>query len=44
MGLPPRRSRPGHRLVFCRYFRHWRTGKLVYPKRSKYFRFWVKTR
>lgn len=25
--------------VYCRYYRHWRTGKLVYPKRAKYFRF-----
>ena len=34
--------RPGYRLVYCRYFRHYRTGKIVYPKHSQYFRFWVR--
>ncbi|NQV82090.1 MAG: hypothetical protein HQ495_16150 [Alphaproteobacteria bacterium] len=25
--------------IYCAYFRHWRSGKLVYPKTAKYFRF-----
>lgn len=30
------------KLVFCTRFKHYRTGKYVYPKRSKYFAFIVK--
>jgi hypothetical protein len=33
----PRRGR----LVFVKCFRHWRTGRLVFPKRAKCFAFWV---
>ncbi len=29
------------RWIFCRCFRHWRTGKLVYRKNGGFFRFWV---
>lgn len=25
--------------VYCRRFRHWRTGQWVYPKTAKFFRF-----
>lgn len=34
--------RPGHKLVFCRYVR--RNGKIIYPKKGKFFRFWVKVK
>jgi len=34
----PGRDRPS-KWVYCRCFRHYRTGKLVYPKRAKFFRF-----
>jgi len=33
--LPPNDGQ----FVYCRYFRHWRTGKLVYPKTARFFRF-----
>lgn len=36
------RARPGWRLVFCKSFRHWRTGKRVYRKDGKPFAFWVR--
>ncbi len=32
--------RPGYKLVYARYIR--RNGKIIYPKRAKFFRFWVK--
>ncbi|MEM7755667.1 MAG: hypothetical protein AAF297_08535 [Planctomycetota bacterium] len=35
---------PGYRWIFCRYFRHWRSGKKVYPKKSRYFRFLVRVK
>lgn len=35
---------PGFRWVFCPSFRHWRSGKIVYPKRARYFRFLVRIR
>lgn len=35
---------PGYRWVFCRSYRHWRTGKQVYPKRAEYFRFLVRVK
>lgn len=28
-----------YRLIFCPYIR--KNGKVIYPKRSKYFKFWV---
>lgn len=31
---------PGYKLVFCTHIV--RKGKVIYPKRSKFFRFWVK--
>jgi hypothetical protein len=34
--------RPGGRKVYCAWFRHHRTGKIIYPKRGKCFCFWVK--
>lgn len=37
----PRKSRRGRRLVFARCIRHWRTGRLIYPKNGKTFAFWV---
>ena len=30
--------------VFCKCFRHWKTRKLIFPKRGKVFRFLVKRR
>jgi len=33
---------PGFRWVYCRYFRHYITKKLVYPKKSEFFRFLVR--
>lgn len=42
VALPP--APPGFRWVYCTSFRHWRTGKPVYPKKSRYFRFLVRVR
>ena len=33
---------PGYRWVYVPHFRHYRTGKLVFPKNGKCFRFLVK--
>lgn len=33
---------PGFRWVFCPRFKHWRTGKYVYPKNAEYFAFLVR--
>jgi hypothetical protein len=33
---------PGFRWVFCKCFKHWRTGKLVYPRNGGSFMFLVK--
>ena len=33
---------PGYRWVYCRYYRQRRTGRLIFPKRAKFFRFMVK--
>lgn len=33
-------DRSGYKLVFCRSIR--RNGRIVYPKRAKFFRFWMK--
>jgi hypothetical protein len=27
------------RWVYCTRVRHWRTGKYIYPKKSRFFRF-----
>ncbi len=32
----------GGRLVFCRSFRHPKTGKRIYARNGKVFCFWVK--
>lgn len=43
MHFVPRRPAPrGFRWVFTPSFRHWRTGKTVYPKTAKYFCFLVR--
>ncbi len=31
----------GGRWVFCRYIRT-KDGRIVYPKKARFFRFWVK--
>ncbi len=41
---PPFPAPPGYRWIFRPWFRHWRTGKKVYPKRAKVFAFLVRTR
>ena len=33
---------PGLRAVFCKSFRHWRSGKQVFRKDGGYFCFFVK--
>jgi hypothetical protein len=33
---------PGYRWVFTPYYRHYRTGQLVYPKKARFFCFLVK--
>lgn len=33
---------PGYRVVYCKCFRHPRSGKMVYRKDGGYFRFLVK--
>lgn len=33
---------PGFRWVFCKCFKHWRSGELVYRKDGGFFRFLVK--
>jgi hypothetical protein len=33
---------PGYKWVFTPYFVHYRTGKKVYPKKAKAFRFLVR--
>jgi len=33
------KDRPGYKLVFCRFIR--KNGKIIYPIRSRFFRFWV---
>lgn len=38
------KPRPGYRLIFCRSFRHYRTGKQVYRKDGGMFAFWVRDR
>ena len=32
----------GYRLIFCKCFKHWRSGKLVYRKNGGYFCFRVR--
>lgn len=34
----------GYRWVFCRSFKHWRTGKPVYRKDGKCFAFLVRSK
>lgn len=33
---------PGFHWVFCKCFKHWRTGELVYRKDGGFFRFLAK--
>jgi hypothetical protein len=33
---------PGFRWVFVKHFKHYRSGKLVYPKKGDCFRFLVR--
>ena len=40
--VPPFPAPAGFRWVFCAYFRHWRTGQIVYPKKVKAFAFLVR--
>ncbi len=40
---PPFPAPAGRRWVFCKCFKHWRTGKLVYPKTAECFAFLVKS-
>ncbi len=35
-------ARKGYRRVHCKCFKHWRTGKLVYPKHAECFTFFVR--
>jgi hypothetical protein len=42
--VPPFPAPRGCRWVFCKCFKHWRTGKLVYPKTAECFAFLVKSR
>ncbi len=42
--MAPFTAPKGFRWVFCPYFVHYRTGKKVYPKKSKYFAFLVRKR
>jgi hypothetical protein len=40
--IPPYPAPVGKRWVFCAYFKHWRSGQLVYPKKAKAFAFLVR--
>lgn len=44
METPHRPAPPGFRWVYCKCFKHWRTGKLVYPKTADCFMFLVRAR
>ena len=33
-------GKPGYKLIFCRFV--YRNGVRIYPKKGKFFRFWVK--
>ncbi|MDN7849957.1 hypothetical protein [Burkholderia seminalis] len=44
MEITNRPAPPGYRWVCCKCFKHWRTGKLVYPKNADCFMFLVRTR
>ena len=39
----PFKAPPGYRWIFCPHIRHWRSGKIVYPKKGRFFRFLVRT-
>ena len=39
---PPFPAPPGRRWIFVKYFKHWRSGKLVYPKTAECFCFLVR--
>jgi len=40
---PPFPAPPGRRWIFVKYFKHWRSGKLVYPKTAECFCFLVRS-
>ncbi len=40
---PPFPAPAGYRWVFCKSFKHWRSGKDVYPKTAECFCFLVRT-
>lgn len=42
MASTERPAPPGFRWVFCKCFRHYRTGELVYRKNGEYFAFLVR--
>lgn len=45
IGMSPKARRPappGYRWIFVKCFKHYRTGKLVYPKNSDCFCFLVR--
>lgn len=39
---PGRKPPPGYRWVFCKSFKHWRTGRPVFRRNGGYFRFLVR--
>jgi hypothetical protein len=42
MGTIPFPAPPGYCWIFCPSYKHYRTGKQVYPKKAKFFRFLVR--
>ena len=44
MFKPPFTAPTGMRWVFVKRFKHWRSGKWVYPKKAKCFCFLVKSK
>ena len=40
--MKEQQPRAGYREVFCTHVH--RNGKVIYPKKAKYFHFWVKVR
>jgi hypothetical protein len=41
---PEKPAPPGIRWVVCTFYVHYKTGKRVYPKKSRVFRFLVRSR
>lgn len=42
MGSVPFPAPAGYKWIFCKSFKHWRSGKTVYPKKSDSFCFLVR--